>query len=195
MNDVIAGRQHDVRGRAALLADQLERAGIVGLVGEHPPYQPAIDDRQILAVARRQRQHRLARDRGARRRHHRRDRGERRLHDGGLVQRPGKCRDRPRPGRWRQIQCRSARSIRNRGRRHRWGAVLEHLGRGRGRQEPNQRHCKRQRRKRPAGPPVFPETVAPCSHDHAFHRKRGKFKPRMASSGWGNYGTDRNTQY
>ena len=65
VNDVIAGRQHDVRGRAALLADQLERAGIVGLVGEHPPYQPAIDDRQILAVARRQRQHRLARDRGA----------------------------------------------------------------------------------------------------------------------------------
>ena len=60
MNDVIAGRQHDVRGRAALLADQLERAGIVRLVGEHPPYQPAIDDRQILAVARRQRQHRLA---------------------------------------------------------------------------------------------------------------------------------------
>ena len=67
VNDVIAGRQHDVRGRAALLADQLERAGIVRLVGEHPPNQPAIDDRQILAVARRQRQHRLVRSWRARR--------------------------------------------------------------------------------------------------------------------------------
>ena len=65
VDDVIAGRQHDVRGRAALLADQLERAGVVGLVGEHPPHQPAIDDRQILAVARRQRQHPLRRNRGA----------------------------------------------------------------------------------------------------------------------------------
>ena len=64
VNDVIAGRQHDVRGRAALLADQLERAGVVGLVGEHPPHQPAIDDRQILAVARRQRQHPLGRNGG-----------------------------------------------------------------------------------------------------------------------------------
>ena len=65
MDDVIAGRQHDVRGRAALLADQLERAGVVGLVGEHPPHQPAVDDRQILAVARRQRQHRLSWNCGA----------------------------------------------------------------------------------------------------------------------------------
>ena len=65
VDDVTAGRQHDVRGRAALLADQLERAGVVGLVGEHPPHQPAIDDRQILAVARRQRQHPLSWNCGA----------------------------------------------------------------------------------------------------------------------------------
>ncbi len=87
MDDVVAGRQHDVRGRAALLADQLERAGVVGLVGEHPPHQPAIDDRQILAVARRQRQHPLSWSCGRCWRRYRRDRRDRRWHDGGLVQR------------------------------------------------------------------------------------------------------------
>ena len=44
MDDVVARRQHDVRRRAAILADQLEGAGLVGLVGEHPPHQAAGDD-------------------------------------------------------------------------------------------------------------------------------------------------------
>ena len=60
MNDIVARRQHDVRRGAAFLADQLERAVIVRLVREYPPHQAAIDDRQVLAIARRQRQHRLA---------------------------------------------------------------------------------------------------------------------------------------
>ena len=132
VDDVIAGRQHDVRGRAALLADQLERAGIVGLVGEHPPHQPAIDDRQILAVTRRQRQHRLAcgRRRPAAARPAgpwrstaaRWSAGSAAREGSGLVPGPeGGARFMRRPGR----------GIRNRGRRHRRRAVLEHLGRGR----------------------------------------------------------------
>ena len=61
MDDIAARRQHDVRRRAALLADQLEGAVLVRLVGKHPPHQSVADDRQILAVTRGQRQHRLAR--------------------------------------------------------------------------------------------------------------------------------------
>ena len=129
MDDVTAGRQHDVRGRAALLADQLERAGVVGLVGEHPPHQPAIDDRQILAIARRQRQHPLSWNCGRWRRN-RRDRCDRRWHNGRLGQ---WRRDRSRPRRRRQIHGWRGLDIRNRGRRHRWRAVREHLGRNRGR--------------------------------------------------------------
>ena len=68
MDDIAARRQHDVGRRAAILADQFEGAGLVRPVGKHPPHQPAGDDRQVLAVTRRQRQHRLAGGRGARRR-------------------------------------------------------------------------------------------------------------------------------
>ena len=193
MDDVIAGRQHDVRGRPALLADQLERAGIVGLVGEHPPHQPAIDDRQILAEARRQRQHRLVRTwRAWCRCCGRRNRSDRRRHDGRLVQRRGKGRICAGAGGRRQIERGPARGLRNQPGRHRRRPVLEHLGKGLCRQQ-RERHGKRQRRERPAGPPVFPETIAPWSHGHAFHRKRGKFKPPMASSGRHDYGTGGNT--
>ena len=57
MDHIAARRQHDVGRRAALLADQFEGAGLVRPVRKHPPHQPAVDDRQVLAVARRQRQH------------------------------------------------------------------------------------------------------------------------------------------
>ena len=43
MDDIVAGRQHDVRRRAAILADQFEGAGLVGPVGKDPPHQSAID--------------------------------------------------------------------------------------------------------------------------------------------------------
>src|SRR5687768_18194733 len=55
MNDVIAGRQHDIGRRATILAQHLEGAALVRPVGEDAPDETAIDVRQILAVARRQR--------------------------------------------------------------------------------------------------------------------------------------------
>ena len=164
MDDVIAGRQHDIRGRAALLADQLERAGVVGLVGEHPPHQPAIDDRQILAVTRRQRQHPLSWNCGRRRRRYRRDRRDRRWHDGGLVQRRRKRRNRSRPRRRRQIHGGPGLDIRNRGRRHRWRAVREHLGRDRGRQQRNQRQA--------AQAPAPGKTIRPARIQRYRYRPR-----------------------
>ena len=96
--------------RAAILADQLEAAGLVRTVRKHPPHQPAVDDRQILAVARRQRQHlawpavECARRR--RRRRHRRDRWRKgwagsAATAGSAVSMPGRRR--------RQIQDRAAR--------------------------------------------------------------------------------------
>ena len=61
MDDIAARRQHDVGRGAAVLADQFEGAGLVRPVGKNPPHQSAGDDRQVLAVTRRQRQHGLAR--------------------------------------------------------------------------------------------------------------------------------------
>ena len=61
MHHVIAGRQHEVRRRVAILADHLEGAGVIRPVGKDAPHQSAIDEGQVLAVARRQRQHRLSR--------------------------------------------------------------------------------------------------------------------------------------
>ena len=177
MHDIIARRQHDVRRRAAFLADQLERAGVVGLVGEHPPHQTVVDEGQILAVARRQRQHRLPGGRGTRRRHHRRDGGDRRLHDSRLRQGRRQARDRTRAGGRREI--------------HRGPAGASGTdagGTGGGRSEnicaetvagPKQSSAAASAsagRSRQA-PPVVTEAIAPQSHSHAFHRKRGKFKP------------------
>ena len=59
VDDIAARRQHDIGRGAAFLADQLEGAGVVGPVGKHPPYEAAVDDGKILAVARGQRQHGL----------------------------------------------------------------------------------------------------------------------------------------
>ena len=161
VNDITAGRQHDVRGRAAILADQLERAGLVRLVGKHPPHQPAIDDRQILAVARGQRQHRLVRSWRARRRVRPAEPWRSTAADGGLVQRRGQSSGST-PGRTAAPDSSQVRSGHPEpGRRHRRRPVAEHLGRGRGRQQRDQRHGKRQRRERPASPPVFHDAIAP----------------------------------
>ena len=181
MDDVIAGRQHDVRGRAALLADQLERAGVVGLVGEHPPHQPAVDDRHILAVARRQRQHPLSWNCGRCWRRYRRNRRDRRWHDGGLVQR--RRRDRSCPRRRRQIHGGPGLDIRNRGRRHRWRAVREHLGRGRDGKQGDQRQCKRQRRERPSAPPESNDTVTARVIAMLFTENAANSSLRSGSSG------------
>ena len=182
VHDVAARRQHDVRRRAALLAHQLEGAGVVGLVGEHPPHQPAVDDRQVLAVARRQRQHRLSGGRGARRRHRRRHGSDRRLHDGGCVNGAGRSGSPP--------DRRAAQDS--------WpdrdGASGTAAGGTGGGRSPNicaepglaaaTPAAQRKRQQpgtaaRPARDPPIPlprEVMAP-----AFHRKRGKFKPRPAS--------------
>ena len=176
MDDVIAGRQHDVRGRAALLADQLEGAGVVGLVGEHPPHQPAVDDRQILAVARRQRQHRLAWRCGARRRRRRRDVAI----DGGTMVGcvSGGGRVGPGPDGGARFIAGPVWRIRNRGRRHRRRAVLRTSGPKPGPEAAAARtKASASRRERPPAPPAPADAIAAPSHGHAFHRKRGKFKP------------------
>src|ERR1700744_2963074 len=79
MNDVAAGRQHDIRIGAVILSDQFERAAFIGPVGEYPPYESAGDRRQVLAIVSAQRQHRLARSRSTGRRTDRRNRSDRGL--------------------------------------------------------------------------------------------------------------------
>jgi CubicO group peptidase (beta-lactamase class C family) len=95
MDHIIAGWQHDVRRRAALLADQLEGAVLVRLVGEHTPHQSVGDGRAVLGVARGEREHGLPRRGGRRGRcSRRRSRQRGRLGDTRLCE--GRRQDRAR---------------------------------------------------------------------------------------------------
>ena len=71
VHNIAARRQHDIRRRATFLANQLEGPALIRPVGKHPPHQPIADDRQVLAVTRRERQHALTGCRGQRGRHNR----------------------------------------------------------------------------------------------------------------------------
>ena len=195
MDDVTAGRQHDVRGGAALLADQLERAGVVGLVGEHPPHQPAIDDRQILAVARRQRQHRLAWNRGTLA-----ALPAGRAIDGGTMvgwfsgAECSESRRSPRaaPDSWPARSGASGTEAGGTGGGRSWniwaeagaGSMAEHQGSRKASASP--------------GKAIRPARIHRCryprDHGHAFHRKRGKFKPPCASSAGGDWRNRPDTQ-
>jgi preprotein translocase subunit Sec61beta len=180
VDDVIARRQCDVRRRVAVLAQHLEGAGLVRTVGEDTPDQPAIDPRQILAVARRQRQHALGRRcRDGRRRRDARIRSRR---DGRHGRRRRSLRQRrwrrpcSGPGRRRQAEGRAG--VRHRGRRHRRRAITEQLRVGwHNRQRPEQ-HRQREHRQQLSAAPVKPADATPRHHRAAFHRKRGEFKPR-----------------
>ena len=167
MDDVAARRQHDVGRGAAFLADQFENAGLIGLVGEHPPHQAVVDDRQVLAVARGQRQHGLAGGRCARRRNHRRHRGD----ASGCVSGARQDRSRRRTGRRRQIHRRPGRRFRDRRRRHRRRPVAEHLRRGRGRKRECQ-HCgKRKRREQASAPSGSSDPFIPVMSCRCFSLK------------------------
>ena len=159
MDDIAARRQHDIRRRAAFLADQLEGAGLVRPVGKHPPHQPAADDRQVLAVARRQRQHGLA---GA---SMRRGGGGATGGDGGdgrLRQRRGQARA-SMPGRKAAPDSSPVpMALRDRCRRHRRRPVGEHLGRSRsGNRASQHAPAKRKRRQQASAPPGSIDAVTP----------------------------------
>ena len=197
MDDVIARRQHDVRGRAALLADQLEGAGIVGLVGEHPPHQPAVDDRQVLAVARRQRQHRLARRsrRPAAARPAARWRSTAARWWAGQWR--GQARDRRRARRAAPGSSQVRRGVRHRGRRHRRRAVAENIWAeaeaGSSETSASGKRKRREKTSRPARAPPIP--LPPEVMAMLFTENAANSSLRTASSGSaGRDGTGRNTQ-
>ena len=193
VNDIAARRQHDVGRGAALLADQLESAVLVRLVREHPPHQAAIDDRQVLAVARRQRQHRLA--------------GGRAPGGGttggtvrstaaidGCVNGAGRLGTDAGPdGGARFIAGPEGASGTEAG--GTGGGRSLNIWAGDGcRDETSQHRGKHKRREKPPGPPGSIDTVTPRSHGHAFHRKRGKFKPPARAPGVAVRGTRTKTR-
>ncbi|MGB8398901.1 hypothetical protein, partial [Bradyrhizobium sp.] len=71
----------------------------------------------------------------------------------------------------------AGRGVRDRSRRHRRRLVSEHLGRNRIWHQASQARRKQKRREKPPAPPASADAIAPGNHRHAFHRKRGKFKP------------------
>ena len=166
VHDVVAGLQHEVRRRVAILPDHLEGAVLVRPVGEDPPHQTAVDVAEVLAVARRQRQHGLPGCCGALRRIDRRHRDHRGL--GRQRRRQASCgRRRGRP-RWRREIDRGTRIGHGVGRNRR-RPVGEHLGESRGGKGRKQHDCKR----RPQ-PPAAPDTSDPCSpmgHESCFSPK------------------------
>ena len=109
----------------------------------------------------------------------RRNRNDRRRHDGRLVQRRGKGRICAGTGGWRQV---SAGPLGASGTRP--GGTGGGPGTsGRRPRRVSESTTARQRRERPAGPPVFPETIAPWVMAMLFTENAANSSPRMAGSG------------
>src|SRR5262249_33850812 len=51
MDDIVAGREHEVGGGGAIFLDRLEHAGRIGLVAVDAPNEARANARRILAVA------------------------------------------------------------------------------------------------------------------------------------------------